>query len=446
MLTQSRSFLPVLSLSLIAGSMLTGCGAGNLATATSVAPAAVAGSPLRGSAHGGQQPVVGATMQLYAASTSGYGLASAPLIAAGNVTNASGNFNISGSYTCPSASTQVYLTATGGNPGLSQANPNLVMMAALGPCGTLVTNAATTFIQMNEITTIGGAYALSGFMTSANKVSSSAANASGLALAFGDVNQLVNNSTGLASGPSLPAGATLPVAEINTLANIIASCINTIGGTAGDNSNCGKLFTAATPPGGTAPTDTLTAALNIAQNPGNNVAALFALSSANPPFGGALATAPNDWTMSVNYATGSFSTPTSLAIDAAGNVWITNSASNTVTELSHSGAVVAGSPFTSAATAPSAIAIDAAGGPWIAGKGSNTLVHLTSAGAASATAANGGLNAPASVSIDMNGNVWAANSGANVVSEFTSTGTAVSATGFAGSASSKPVAVVISGR
>jgi hypothetical protein len=440
----TKQLLPALSLLAAAAVLLSGCGAGLTSTATQSGEAAVAGAPLRGSLHGGQQAVSGATMQLYAANSSGYGLAATPLITSTIISNPSGGFSITGGYTCPTTATQVYLTATGGNPGLTQNNPNLMMMAALGPCGTLATNASTTFIQLNEVTTVGSVYALSGFMTGATKMSTSANNTNGLSMAFADVNQIVNNATGFASGPALPAGATLPVSEINTLANILSACINSTGGTAGDSSNCGKLFTAATPAGGPAPTDTLTAALNIVQNPGSNVAALYALSTANPPFQPALAAAPNDFTLAVNYSTGSFSTPSGLAIDATGNVWVTNSASNTVTELTHAGTPVSGSPFVSAATAPSSIAIDTAGGAWIAGKGSNTLVHLTAAGVASATAANGGLNAPTSVAIDANGNVWATNSGANTVSEFTPAGVAVSATGFAGSATSRPVGVIIS--
>ncbi len=66
--------------------------------------------------------------------------------------------------------------------------------------------------------------------------------------AFNTVNKVVNVGTGTLPGATLPAGATLPTAEINTLADILAACINSPGGVAGDNSACGNLFAAAKPP------------------------------------------------------------------------------------------------------------------------------------------------------------------------------------------------------
>ena len=46
-------------------------------------------------------------------------------------TDSNGNFSITSDYTCGSA-TEVFLVVTGGNPGLTSANPNLELMAALG--------------------------------------------------------------------------------------------------------------------------------------------------------------------------------------------------------------------------------------------------------------------------------------------------------------------------
>ena len=85
------------------------------------------------------------------------------------------------------------------------------------------------------------------------------------------------------------------------------------------------LFTAATPPGGTASTDTLGAVLDIALNPGNNASALYALPPPVVAFPTTL-TQPTDWTIAVKYTGGGINNPGNLAIDAANNVWITNAA------------------------------------------------------------------------------------------------------------------------
>jgi trimeric autotransporter adhesin len=92
-----------------------------------------------GSVHGGQQAVSGSTIQLYAVGTTGDGSAATPLLTQAVITDASGDFNITGDYTCPSATSLVYIVATGGNPGLAAGtnNTTLSMMAALGPCNSL---------------------------------------------------------------------------------------------------------------------------------------------------------------------------------------------------------------------------------------------------------------------------------------------------------------------
>ena len=71
----------------------------------------------------------------------------------------------------------------------------------------------------------------------------------------------------------MPAGMTVPTVEIDTLADIIANCINSSGGTAGDNSNCGDLFAYSTVSGGTAPTNVVSALLSIVNNPGSEASA-----------------------------------------------------------------------------------------------------------------------------------------------------------------------------
>jgi hypothetical protein len=236
-----------------------------------------------GMVHGGQQPVAGATIQLYAVGTTGDGSASTPLLSPATVSDANGAFNITGTYTCPSSSSLVYIVANGGNPGLAAGTNNaaLSLMAALGPCGNLT---ASTFIFVNEITTIAAVYPLAPFMTSSSAIGSSSTDAAALASAFTVASEFANTAIGAAPGTGVPTGTTVPVAQINTIGDIVAPCVDSAGGTAGDKSACGNLFALTTPTGIAAPTNSVTALQNLANNPTMNTAALYALVPAAAPF------------------------------------------------------------------------------------------------------------------------------------------------------------------
>ena len=374
---------------------------------------------------------MGSAIQLYATGASGYGSASKPLLPAGSVTTDNGgSFNITNKYTCPSSSSLVYIVATSGNSGFTT-NSNLALMAALGSCTTLVANASTTFIFINELTTVGSVWALAPFATGPANIGTSSTNPTGLVNAFADVNTLTNIGAGTVPGAATPAGATIPVAEIDTLADILAACVNSSGGTAGTPTTpCGMLFNYATPSGGTAPTDTITAALDIAKNPAHNVGNLYALSSPTAPFQPTLVTVPNDFTIAVNYtAGGTLSGPSGLAADASGNIWIANATGNTVTELSHTGAVLSGAGYTASLNAPSAIAFDTDGTVWVTNKGNSTVSRLTSGGtpySGSPYSSSGGLSSPNSIAFDSLGTAWIGNGGNNLVTAITSGGVVTS--------------------
>jgi hypothetical protein len=197
--------------------------------------------PLRvkqGSVRGGQQAVTGATIQLYAVGTAGDGSASTPLLTQAVTTDASGEFSITGDYTYPTPTSLVYLVATGDNPGLTPGTNNaaLAMMSVLGTCGSLT---PSTYITVNELTTVAAVWALAPFMNSYSSVGSGAGDAAALASVFTLASYYVNVAMGTIPGMNVPAGTTVPVAQINTLANILSSCINSPGGVAGDGSPCG---------------------------------------------------------------------------------------------------------------------------------------------------------------------------------------------------------------
>jgi streptogramin lyase len=437
----SGAFLTALCVSLL------GCGAG---VSSSSGP--LSGGALRGGVHGGQQPIVGATIQLYAAGTAGYASSATPLLTSAVTTDATGSFSITGDYTCPSSTSQVYLVATGGNPGLAPGTNNaaIALMAALGPCslhGSQYTLDPNSFITINEVTTVASVYALAAFMGGdAAHVGTSSTNAVGLVNAFQMVTNLVNTTTGAALSVTPAGNGTPPQAAINTLGNIVVSCVNSTGTTG----PCIALAAAATPSGGTAPTDTIQGILNVARNPANNVSALFALSSPTPPFQPTLSTAPNDWILAVTYATGG-SFPTHIALDASGNAWMTSSSVNgapdSVTELNSNGAILSGANGYSIGnlTNPSGIAIDPTGNVWVSGTGA--VVKLSSNGTLLSGTngfTGGGLTTPFGIALDGQGNAWVSDSGSKTLIKLDSGGNILSgASGFTTGSTFSPMGVAI---
>jgi hypothetical protein len=269
--------------------LFTGC-----SIAPSISPGVASNAHISGRVHGGQQPISGATIQLYTVGISGDGSASNPLLTQTVTSAADGTFSITSLYSCSSASL-VYLTATGGNPGLSSVNPNIALMTALGPCSGLT---SSTFISVNELTTVAAVYALAPYMSSLTAVGSSASDASALTAAFTLANEFVNSTSGFSPGTGIPAGTSIPSATINTLGDVIASCINSAGGVAGDSSLCGQLFSYTIPGNAPAPTNTIASLLYLANNPTLNTSLLFGLITPTEPFQPGLSTAPSDFRIS----------------------------------------------------------------------------------------------------------------------------------------------------
>ncbi len=446
MISLQNQFL--LSATLLTSLALAGCG-----ITTSSTPAAEQGSAVKGRVMGGQQPVAQGSVVLWAAGSTGYGSASIQLISTSSVTvgttipvntDANGFFTITGDFTCPApATTPVYLTITGGNPG-GGTNANLALMAALGPCSNLIN---IPFVNVNELTTVASVWALAPFMTSIDHVGTSSTNALGLANAFAAVNKVVNIDSGSIGGPALPAGATLPVDEINALGSILATCINSQGGTDNDGTRCGALFHQAKP-GVTAPSNTVNAAMYIAQSPSLNAGAIFdLLPSAGAVFSSNL-TRPASWTIAINYIGGGLKSPQAVASDASGNIWSPNAGNSSVTKLDNTGAAVSGTNgFTTGSVyKPVAIAVDASGNAWVANAdnaGSSGITKLSSTGTTGILFTGNGLSAPKSLAVDSAGNIWVANggSGSNSVSAFASTGNAIG--NYTGGGITTPVGIAV---
>ena len=248
---------------------------------------------------------------LYTVGTTGDGSPATSIMTSAVTSDANGNFNLAGTFACPSSSALVYIVATGGNPGLAPGTNNtaIALMAALGPCSNLT---PSTFISINELTTVAAVWPLAPFMSSYTNIGSGTADASALAAAFTLASQYVNTTTGTVPGPNVPAGTTVPVEQLNTLANILSSCVNSAGGIPLDGSACGTLFAATTATGGNAPTNVAAAGLNIANNPTKNVFTLYQLVQPTAPFQPTLSAAPTDWTVQLAAPAGLLISPSTL--------------------------------------------------------------------------------------------------------------------------------------
>lgn len=388
------------------------------------------------------KPVVGASVQLYAAGNSGNGAGYAPLLTNVLATAADGSFSVAAGYSCPSAQTPVYLLSKGGQPA-SAASPNssLWLMTVLGPCGSI--NSGGSFV-IDEVTTAASVWALAPFMSGGGNVGASCTNTAGLDNAFTTANELVNAATGASPGPGLPSTLTVPTAKLNTLANTLASCTASAGG-----SPCSPLFNAAT--SSAAPTNTLDAAFNIARAPANNVSAIYTLASANTVFSPALAAAPPDWMLHNTLSGGGMDSPASVAVDASGNVW-TSSYFNAVSEFSPAGTAVFPAGITGSGINESyGMALDVQGNVWIANEqttsnnGNGNVTELNSSGQALAAGiTSGGIYFPLGVAADPNGNMWFADYGDSKVTLLSSSGSAISSSaGWGGTSLAFPVAVAV---
>jgi len=383
----------------------------------------------------GTTPVNGATIQLYAAGATGNSSAATPMLTQPVLTDALGMFQLTGSYTCGQSSTgqtipataQLYLVATGGTTSTTSttSNPALTLVTAIGTCSNL---SATSFDTLNEMTTAAAAWALAPFASSATTLGATATNTLGITNAFLDATLLANPANG--SPATLPANLTVEAGKLAALADALNSCTTGTGGA------CPALFTAATPPSGTAPTDTFTAALNIAHNPGTNVAAIFATIPTTPPFTTTLSASPNDWTMSLTVTGGGLFMPTALGIDSQNNIWVANQDSP-LSAFTAQGTPLSPTGYGAGAIAQVyGLAIDPSNNIWVTnanggyGNGSVTEffgVNNPATLGTSSSFTDGSYDVPYAIAADPNGNLYLANSGSSSATVLNSAGSVVGA-------------------
>ena len=210
------------------------------------------------------------------------------------VSDANGAFTITSDYQCPQADAMVYVLAVGGNPGLGpgQQNPDLALMTGMGSCQAMLANAATINIGVTEVTTAVTVNQISRYMSGAFRVSSdnSAAELQGISAAFASIPQMVDISSGTVRTTTPDGSATVPASTINTLADILASCVNSGGSASSSNGPCSQLEQ------GTS-SNTVEAMLNIAINPSQNVGSLFDLVPVASPYQPTLSAPPTDFAL-----------------------------------------------------------------------------------------------------------------------------------------------------
>jgi sugar lactone lactonase YvrE len=447
---------------LLSALILSGCSAAPVLTSTvTSAPTGSSSSiSISGRVHGGQNPISGAQVYLYAVNNTGYagpGIAASSsnaavslLNAPGYVTTASdGSFSITSDYTCPATTPDVYVLAVGGNSG-SGANSAITLAAGLGPC--TATGFSSMYVVVNEVSTIAAAFAGAGFATDPTHVSSSGSTLAvrGVEDALAAIDNLETISTGVANTTTAGGNGAVPQAEINTLANILAACVNSNGAVTGPTNPtpCYTLFYNAES-GANPATDTATAALNIAHNPGANIANLFTLQGSSPPFLPDLSTAPNDFTIAISFTGGGMEAPYDVAIDAKGDVWAINMGGQKISELNPLGNPVSATGYSGGGLMNQeyAIAIDSSNNVWVAsnatGNTDSTLSEFNSSGSpvtSSSGITTGGIDTPRGMTIDKNGNIWVSNRDTTQfsVSEYGPTGTAASGSPFTGGGISYP--------
>jgi hypothetical protein len=364
---------------------------------------------------------------------------------------------------------QIYVTAVGGTPYPSgqnattlSANPNSVMMTAIGDCSILTNGsnpANLTNVITNEASTVAAVYALRNFISIAGttvNVTAPATNYAGtggvgapgsfagLAHAFLNANNLSPYKQGAfpqyTNGAiDATGGGILPVQELNSLAYMQYLC--TVGGTSGaeDFSLCNNLYSLATPPGGTAPTNSLAAMLNIASYPANNAAALMAFQLTPIPYTGqttqqvinagvyvpalsAFGTLTNDWTVALFYgpgygnsASGQVSVvPQFVTIDANDDVFFANpaassssTAGNVIAITSNGQNLWTSATDTTQVIQPHAIAADASGNIWVVNDGTGGYVEqINAATGAAIKVYTTPISSLYGLAVDSLGNVW----------------------------------------
>ena len=450
-------------------------------------PLALPGTMISGHVHGGVFPIQNATVRLMETQTSGYGGPAKQL--AMTTSDSSGYFTIpytpaagnrAASWSCDS-NQFAYITVTGGHTATNTANYNVAQVGVIGSCSQFLSSSSeinNVQVFVSELSTIAAAYTLRSFITIDNtnagsgeqiiNISAPANNnassgvctftaptscvAAGLAHGFQNAYNLVDSvnyqnqlPTGQArlTPPANPNGFA-PQALVNTLGNILQSCVDSPGGAVGTYSSymaggtgstpCGDLFYWATPPGGAPPTNTLQAAMNMAQYPANNATNLYNLQPRAVFFTPDLSQAPHDLSVSMFYltsgfggASGGLTKPVALALDSNDDAFIlagsgigSNNTETAVLGMAANGAVLFAGPVTTTYLNPSSIAVDALDNIWVTNDSATSGAVLKVSASTGAISVGTTLASAAGLAVDKFNDVWVSTDSttANSIQEF----------------------------
>jgi hypothetical protein len=284
--------------------------------ATGCRDSAAAYEPLRGQVLGAGAPIAGSSVTLYAAS------AGKPKVLGKARTGADGRFSIATSGTT-GGDVSLYLIARGGRAAADRSrteNPGIALMTVLG-------SRPPASVMINEMTTVASVWThaplLEGTVLQGQPLS--------LRIAAGNVPNFVDLETGswgdAIQGP-LNSGQTPTMANFATLASVLSGCVTRV-----TDGACERLYAAALPPKGAAPTDTLTAAEAIAHYPWYQPERIFALLDAMypvprgktmraVPYMPYLQFAPSAWVLALKFDGGGYRAGGKAMFDSEGNLWV----------------------------------------------------------------------------------------------------------------------------
>jgi hypothetical protein len=286
--------------------------AGALGGACATAEAA---TRIEGQVQAGGGAVANSTVTLWGAS------AGAPRQLAQSRTSADGRFELN-SQEDVGADVILYLIAKGGEPTIHKGsgdNPAIAMLAVLG-------NLPPPKVVVNEMTTVASVWTNAQFLDG----TAIKGNRLGLRIAAGNVPSFVDLETGgwgMTIQDPLNSSQTPTMANFATLADVLSGCATRVIADA-----CAKLFAAATPPKGAAPTDTLMAAQSIARYPWYRPEQIFALldqfykvpqgKTMRPvPYMPYLKFSPSAWVLPLRFDGGGYRAGGGAMFDSEGNLW-----------------------------------------------------------------------------------------------------------------------------